>query len=378
MDHAMLATPDHDDQARLQYIVTLKRDLLSIVHGSRGAAEGRAGDAYEARTGKRPERWTEIGEALAGDPFYQLWSSVSRSAQDLMWAATKRTVDRSLPRLKETAARLGNRPAGGSLTIPEGFQPPADAFAAYIHGQPGGYLRADEEGGFVAGAIYEAGGRTYSSGHRRAAGGSSVTPVATVVKARYPDFAPRTALDMGCSAGSSTLGVRESWPSIERLDAIDVGAGLITYAHYRAESLGVPVHFHQMDAGRLAFPDDSFDLVYAGLLLHEASPAKNQDIMREARRVLKPGGLLIFQDVPIRTQDYDAFERFNSGWQTDNNDEPFWNAYIDSDYRAMMAAAGFAAPHIHEDAAPMIETNRAWYVLIGEKPDAAGRVATAR
>jgi len=374
MDHEMLALPDHDEAARMQYIVALKRTLLNVTGGNKRAVDGRAGDAFAERTGARPESWTEIGEALAPDPYYQLWSALSRSAQDMLWSAAGRSVRRELPRLQQAAQRLGNRPAGGSLDMPNDFAPPDDAFAAHIHGQPGGLLYVDKDAAFYSGAIYEAGGRVFASSYSRAADDTAVGPVAKRIAERYPDFAPRKVLDMGCSAGSSTMGLAASFAGIEALHGIDYGPGLVRYAHLRAEASGVKAHFHQMDAGALRFEDESFDLVFASLLLHEASPEKHRDIFREALRVVRPGGLVVFQDVPIKAADPAPFDRFISSWQTNNNDEPFWDLFIDSNFPAMMAKAGSDPAHVHEDAAPIVGGNRSWYMLIGEKPGPNGEI----
>lgn len=54
------------------------------------------------------------------------------------------------------------------------------------------------------------------------------------------------------------------------------------------------VHFQQMDAHHLDFPDSSFDLVSVSNSLHHLDP---QPVLREMKRVLRPGGHILVSEV---------------------------------------------------------------------------------
>lgn len=54
--------------------------------------------------------------------------------------------------------------------------------------------------------------------------------------------------------------------------------------------------FHVMDAHKLEFEDNSFDLIFGGALLHHLDL---EVVMQEMKRVLKPGGKFVFWE-PLR------------------------------------------------------------------------------
>lgn len=54
------------------------------------------------------------------------------------------------------------------------------------------------------------------------------------------------------------------------------------------------VHFQQMDAHHLGFPDSSFDLVSISNSLHHLDPLP---VLREIKRVLRPGGHLLVSEM---------------------------------------------------------------------------------
>ncbi len=88
-------------------------------------------------------------------------------------------------------------------------------------------------------------------------------------------------LDVGAGTGATSQALRE----YGRVIAVDVSADAAAIA--RGRGLDVA----RMDAGRLAFPDARFDLVVVlDVIEHLADDAA---AVRELRRVLKPGGVLL-------------------------------------------------------------------------------------
>src|SRR3546814_18173281 len=68
-------------------------------------------------------------------------------------------------------------------------------------------------------------------------------------RAYRPGWEHRNILDMGFAAGGASTVYPAHFPNAE-VHAVDLGASMLRYAQARAESIGVPVHFHQRDAGR--------------------------------------------------------------------------------------------------------------------------------
>lgn len=66
--------------------------------------------------------------------------------------------------------------------------------------------------------------------------------------------------------------------------------------------LSAPVTLHQSDSTALGFDDDSYDQAIIFFLLHEQPAAARRQTLREALRVVKPGGKLVLVDyhLPVR------------------------------------------------------------------------------
>ncbi|ALM75402.1 class I SAM-dependent methyltransferase [Thermococcus barophilus] len=115
-------------------------------------------------------------------------------------------------------------------------------------------------------------------------------------KALLENFLPiegGRALDIGCGMGISTFALEELGFEVI---GIDLQEELIEKAKKISEELGYKAEFRVMDAKKLDFPDESFDLV---ALLGNSLPHLNiydfDKIVQEAFRVLKPGGVLFLE-----------------------------------------------------------------------------------
>ena len=132
-----------------------------------------------------------------------------------------------------------------------------------------------------------------------------------------------------------------------------MSAGLVRYAASRARSFGLPVRFMQMNATSLAFPDQSFDLVFSSMFLHELPLKDIRAFFREAYRVLKPGGLFLNMELPPndRMQPYD---RFYLDWDSYYNKEPWYKPFRDQDYRQLCSPPGLQPSAISRPSCPAI------------------------
>lgn len=84
------------------------------------------------------------------------------------------------------------------------------------------------------------------------------------------------------------------YPGQVTLTGIDLSPAMLSIAASRARQLGRAVHLHEADAQALPFPDGSFDTVVCTFSLC-AIPGHGQAV-REMKRVLRPGGLLLLAD----------------------------------------------------------------------------------
>lgn len=115
-------------------------------------------------------------------------------------------------------------------------------------------------------------------------------------------------LDVGCGPGSITLGLADRVGSAVGIDpaeeAIDMAREL---AGDRSD-----VSFRRGDAYDLPFEDGAFDVVFAHQVLqHLADPVA---ALTEARRVLRPGGIIAVRDADYGTMVHDPHHPRLDSW----------------------------------------------------------------
>lgn len=78
-----------------------------------------------------------------------------------------------------------------------------------------------------------------------------------------------------------------------------------TTANADAEGVAERVELHTGDMRKLPFPDSSFDVVVSSLAIHNIPTAEGRsEAVREAARVLKPGGRAVLADFRFPPPDY--------------------------------------------------------------------------
>ena len=343
--HAQLAKASHDEQAMQDFIQSFKLHLArKVVAGNRTVYEEEARPAFEHTHGRAPRDRHDVRDAMAEQPYYRMWSALQRVSQDMNWNAVADNVTRQLPALIETS-KSWTEPVG-SLTLNPEIDVPRYLSAVDIHCVPGNYHSESTEDDLAQGAIFDRGGYVYSMGGWGPQIDAMGHGVVEYIKENFPDLNPKKILDMGCTIGGSTLPYVDAFPEAE-VFAIDVAAPCLRYGHSRAESFGKRVHFVQDNAEHTQFADQSFDLVVSHILMHETSNRAIRNVLRECRRLLKPGGVTAHVDLAVYHH-MDAFDQFMLSWDTYNNNEPFWNAYREMDPTALMGEAGFAEDAIFD------------------------------
>jgi ubiquinone/menaquinone biosynthesis C-methylase UbiE len=370
LKHALLAGQTADDLARQRFVLAFKRQLTGRIRpGNKVIFDARVAPALKRRL--RSQAGTdreEIKRALLEDPAWQSWAALTRCSQEMMWATVAEPLMRDRERIEAEARRLLADPSRqGELDLPDGFEPPLAMQEHHVHLQPQGYAYTAGVDDVLAGALYEAGGNLYSMGQGMGGDDSKGFAAIRWLQAHRPGFAPRRILDMGCSAGASSVPYAQAFPDAE-VHAIDVGAAMLRYASARAEALGARVFFHQMDCGATRFPDGHFDLVVSHNLFHEVSNETRNATFRETWRLLTAGGIALHQDVAIQNAQRTPFEQAERAYDVYYNDEPFWEHYADARVTGELEAAGFPKGLAREIELGKINGPGYWFAAVAEKP----------
>jgi len=354
--HGILPDEHHDETARQDFVTSFKVHVLTeLSSGNKAAYASSAAPRFRRRTGREPQSAREVAEVMRDEPFWQTWSSLNRSGQELMWETLGERTGRQLDRLNAKARATAQRKRKkGSLRLDPKLEIPRYNSEIHIHCQPGGYHTELGKEDVFAGALYDVGAYQYGMGGQGPWTDDVGLTVGHVLKERFPGFRPKRILDLGCGVGHQTLGLAEAFPDAE-IYACDLGAPMLRYAHARAESAGKPVHFSQQNAERTDFPDAHFDLVTSMILFHETSSKAIPNIINECYRVLRPGGIMVHGDVPEFNKFWpEPYDRFQRDWTTHFNAEPFRSKMRDMDMGALAKKAGFKAKSIDEALIPSV------------------------
>ena len=110
----------------------------------------------------------------------------------------------------------------------------------------------------------------------------------------------RKALELGCGTGFFLLNLRQAGVLAEG-HVTDISPGMVEMAQRNARGLGFEVAGRVADAESIPYGDDEFDLVVGHAVLHHIPDVELA--LREALRVLKPGGRFVFAGEPTRYGD---------------------------------------------------------------------------
>ena len=353
--HSLRLKRTPDERGRARFVTGLRRLVThELAAGLRQSFE-RDVPEREQRAARNGQYVHRLARSLEAFRFY---SALRVAAQDMVYQSVCAPIERQRDTLVERAAELAREQPLGSLTLNPALAIPRSVSAIDIHLMPGSYSREDGPDDLTAGAVYDNRLQVTSMdlmGRNLDDIGQSI---ASYVRAQHPDFHPRKILDLGCTVGHNTGAWKDVFPRSE-VHGIDVAAPCLRYALARARAQNRAIHFHQMNATALMFADASFDVIFSSMFLHELPRRDINAVFGEARRVLRPGGLMLHMELPPN-RSLAPFDQFYLDWDSFYNNEPFYKSYRDQDPRALCRAAGFADERFFERAIPSVSDAVAW------------------
>ncbi len=130
-------------------------------------------------------------------------------------------------------------------------------------------------------------------------------------------------LDVGCGTGTLAIEVARRVGREGYVAGVDPGIQQITRASSKAARRNLPIDFQIGVIEQLAFPDQTFDVVFSTLMMHHLpAPLKRQGLA-EIARVLKPGGRLVIADFKHKKERQGRATRFHAGGSSMQDLAPF-------------------------------------------------------
>ena len=349
-DLKIRATPD--EVARQDFVSTLRGFILNdMANDMRAVYERDVKPEVTQDLGREPEAGSEVHSAIRHNQYFKMYSSMRVNAQEMVWDSVREQVEREAPRWRPKlaeASALGQ----GSLSLNPDLEIPRSVSALDVHLLPGNYDTERGPDDASQGVLFDHGVAVFAMGLLGKDMGDIARSISRFIRAQHPELAPRRILDLGCTTGGNTVPWAETFRDAE-VHGIDVASPMLRYAHARANAMGVPVHWQQMNATQLEFEDNSFDIVWSSMFWHEVPLKDIRKALKEAYRVLKPGGLMMHMELPPNSA-LSAYDGFYLDWDSWYNMEPFYKTFRDQDPKTLCVEAGFSAERFEQHVVPSI------------------------
>lgn len=178
---------------------------------------------------------------------------------------------------------------------------------------------------------------------------------------------PRPAvLDIGCGTGRFLLQLSTALPGT-KLYGLDLSPYYLKHAGRILEDV-TDVSLIGDNAERVPLADSLFDVVTSVFLFHELPRNVRRNVMREAFRVLKPGGRFVVCD-SAQLSDSGELRNILHSFPASYH-EPYYKGYLRDDLAGIMEECGFA---VESSAAHFVSK-----VVVGRKSTGSARSRTPR
>lgn len=178
-------------------------------------------------------------------------------------------------------------------------------------------------------------------------------PAIAELRAKVVPAAQGAVFELGCGGGLNQPFYDRS--AVTSFAGIDPSGKLLDFARDEARRHGWPADIRQGVGEDLPFADNAFDCAVCTYTL--CSVVDPQQVLAELRRVIKPGGRLLFLEHGR------APDAAVAAWQS--RLEPWWspvmgNCHLTRPVMAMVAGAGFAMQHQGQGYVPRVPRWAGW------------------
>ena len=115
-------------------------------------------------------------------------------------------------------------------------------------------------------------------------------------------------LDIGCGTGTLAIMLKQQFPSTHVV-GIDPDSKALQRARIKCTRAVVSVQLERGFADELPYKEETFDRVFSSFMFHHLEGLEREKMLREVRRVLRPGGSFHLLDFVANNASPGFFER---------------------------------------------------------------------
>jgi ubiquinone/menaquinone biosynthesis C-methylase UbiE len=262
--------------------------------------------------------------------------------RELLFQIPSRHYARVLPRLMLDTPRIVRRKNRGEYKD----IPPVDKarFPAYyrrtFHWQTDGYFSEHSA------EVYDLGVELLFRGTADVMRRQVIPPVTRWLRERGVPPGRVRLLDIACGTGRTLHQLAIAHPAL-RYHGVDLSPFYVQAARRLLRDVGEATLAVE-NAEQLPYADETFDVATSVYLFHELPRNARRNVIREAFRVLKPGGLLVLED-SAQPSESPGLAVVLGGFSAEFH-EPFYQDYLEDDLADLVRECGFVVdsvePHL--------------------------------
>lgn len=166
-----------------------------------------------------------------------------------------------------------------------------------------------------------------------------------VIERHYQQYSKNTTindiLDIGCSVGVSTRFLADKFPSA-KVTGLDLSPYFLAVAQFKEKGRAPrknPISWVHAKGEATGLPPNSFDIVSLAYVIHECPTRAIIGLVKEAFRILRPGGMLVLTDNSPKSKILQELSPVL--FTLMKSTEPFLDEYYTTDVEETMRTTGF-------------------------------------
>ncbi len=247
-------------------------------------------EKWTATTGKKTT-YSEIRRHLLANDLVKEFAKMRTGPASCVFNAARADINADLD--YQQRIKTWENTATEYLNLNPDLEMPFYVTAPNFHWSP--YVATNDWEEQFLGCVWDIGtsimGQSSPTVRNYSIGGGRLSRMVNYLSKNFPNFKPQRILDIGCSAGGSTIVMAMEFPEAE-VHGIDVSSSMLRCGHALSVALDLPIHYHQMDASQTTFPEGSFDLIVSNIVFHELPNGIRRKVILECSRLLSPGGIM--------------------------------------------------------------------------------------